>query len=163
MSEPAKPTKPAGPTKPAEPAEPAGGVQVERLALVGVVAQLLATVATASANSTVANIGVIVLVAVFAVGLVVFFAAFVLAAGRSRYDAVWFGGAFLLNGGVVTPRARRLFYSVLGAQTAIGLVASVLRPFTPTTFSILAIVLGFGCMAYYGARYGTFPPQSERR
>ena len=77
-------------------------------AKVSVPLHLVATLASLAGDDGVVSLGVGLNLVLFMAGIVAFVLAFVVAAGRSRNEAVWFGGAFLLNGGVVDPMPRRL-------------------------------------------------------
>jgi LPXTG-motif cell wall-anchored protein len=78
--------------------------------------------------------------------------ALVVAAGRSRTDAVDIGGLFFSQ----PPRALKLAFA---AQIVIGLVAAIARPNTGSAFGVLAPVFGLGLMGLWGARYGRFKPR----
>ncbi len=127
------------------------------------VVQLITTVfGVASDADIVRNAVALVSVALFFVGVVTFGIAFVIAAGRSREEAVWFGGAFFLSGGVAAPRMRTLLLACLAAQVVIGLVGASLAPFTALAFGVLVPLCGLGFLALYGARWGEFPPRVDR-
>ncbi len=103
----------------------------------------------------------VVSVVLFFVGVVAFVIAFVIAAGRSRDEEVWFGGAFFLTGGVAAPRMRLLLLGSLAAQVVIGLVGASLAPFTALAFGVLVPLSGLGFLALYGARWGEFSPRTD--
>lgn len=126
----------------------------------GVVLHLVATSTSLAASDTAVNIGVGLNLVLFLGGILVFVAAFLIAASRSRDEGVWFGGAFLLNGGVVDRGARITLLACLGLQILIGVVGASLKPFTPAAFSVLTPLLGFALMALYGSRYGRFPSRA---
>lgn len=100
-------------------------------------------------------------VGLFLAGVVLYVVAFVLTAGRSRTEEIWFGGAFLLSGGVVPAAHRRLLLGCVAAQTVIGLVAAGLRPFTVLAFAVLPPLLGLAVVAFYGARFARFEDKSQ--
>ena len=129
-------------------------------AKVGVVLHLAATVTSLAASDMVVSIGVGINLVLFLTGIAVFVAAFLIAASRSRDEGVWFGGAFLLHGGVVDRGARITLLTCLGLQIAIGVAGASLQPFTPAAFSVLTPLLGFAFMALYGSRYGRFPSRA---
>ena len=108
----------------------------------------------ASLVSGVVNVGL------FLAGVVLYVVAFVLTAGRSRTEDIWFGGAFLLSGGVVPAAHRRLLLGCVAAQTVVGLVAAGLRPFTVVAFAVLPPLLGLAIVALYGARFARFAEKS---
>lgn len=108
----------------------------------------------ASTVSGVVNVGL------FLAGVVLYVVAFILTAGRSRTEEIWFGGAFLLSGGVVPAAHRRTLLVCVAAQTVIGLVAAGLRPFTVLAFAVLPPLLGLALVAFYGARFARFADKS---
>lgn len=99
-------------------------------------------------------------VGLFLAGVVLYIVAFVLTAGRSRTEEIWFGGAFLLSGNVVPGAHRRLLLGCVAAQTVIGLVGASLRPFTVLAFAVLPPLLGLAIVAFYGARFARFADKS---
>ncbi|MDA3040000.1 MAG: hypothetical protein O3C27_10830 [Actinomycetota bacterium] len=132
-----------------------------RAAKVGVILHLIATAASLAPSDRAVDVGVGINLMLFLVGTGVFVAAFLIAASRSRGEEVWFGGAFLLNGGVVDRRARCTLRTCLGIQVLIGLVGASLKPFSPAAFSVLAPLLGVAVMALFGSRYGRFPSRAS--
>lgn len=95
-------------------------------------------------------------VALFVVGAVLFLVAFVVAASRSRTEAITLGGTFLLAGSAPAV-VRRRFFALLGIQVAIGLLGASVRPYTAVAFAVLAPMSAFGAMAWWGARHGAAP------
>ncbi len=132
-------------------------------ASLGITAILVAmtVVGLVSDADRVRNAVAVISVVCFFVGAIAFMVAFVLAAGRSRYEDLWFGGAFFLTGGVVPRRARTLLMASLGAQSVVGLLGASLAPFTPVAFVVLVPMAGMGLMSLYGARWGEFSPKPE--
>ena len=126
-------------------------------AKLSVVFHLAATAASLADQSSLVTLGLAINLVLFLLGIVGFIAAFLIAAGRSRGEAVWFAGAFLLNGEVVDRRSRNLLRACLTAQIVIGITGASLAPFTPAAFSVLTPLLGFALMAFYGSRFGRFP------
>jgi hypothetical protein len=76
--------------------------------------------------------------------------ALVIAAGRSRTDAVEIGGLFFSQ----PPRDLKVAF---GLQIVVGLAAAGIRPNTGSAFGVLAPVFGLGLMGMWGARHGRFP------
>lgn len=109
-----------------------------------------ATARTAGVLSGVINVGL------FLVGVVLYVASFLLTAGRSRTEDIWFGGAFLLTGGVVPATHRKLLLGCVAAQIVTGLIGASLRPFTVLAFAVLPPLLGLAIVAFYGARFARF-------
>ncbi|MBS1848965.1 MAG: hypothetical protein JST73_11880, partial [Actinobacteria bacterium] len=85
-----------------------------------------------------------------------FLAAFFVAAGRSRDERLHMAGVVWLSGSA-PPGVARALRSTVSVQCAVALVAAAVRPFSAVAFGILAPVFGLGCLAWYGARHGTFP------
>jgi hypothetical protein len=95
----------------------------------------------------------------FAVGCAAFLWAYVLAIGRSRYEAVTMGGLFFLSDDVAPPDVTRLLRGALGVQVVVAVAVASVRPFTALAFSVLVPMLGLGLMALWAARHGRFPPK----
>lgn len=99
---------------------------------------------------------VVVDLAMFLGGAVLFLAAFLVAVARSRTESVTLAGTFLLSG--TAPAAvRRRFTLLFAVQFVVGLVAASLRPYTAVAFSVLAPMSVLGAMAWWGARNGATP------
>jgi len=105
--------------------------------------------------------------AFFVVSLVIFFLAcalfaidIVLAAARSRDDAMGIGGLFFLAG--CAPRSVQLhLMSALAVQVVVALVAAAVHPFTPLAFGTLVPMVGLGFSGLWAVRHGLFPPRSS--
>jgi hypothetical protein len=95
----------------------------------------------------------------FAAGCASFLWAYVLAIGRSRYEAVTMGGLFFLSDHVAPPDVTRLLRGALGVQVVVAVAVASVRPFTALAFSVLVPMLGLGLMALWAARHGRFPPK----
>lgn len=122
---------------------------------------VMTVIGVLSDASAVRNTVAVVSVVLFFVGSLAFMAAFVIAAGRSRYEELWFGGAFFLTGGVTPKRARTILMICLAVQCVVGLVGASLAPFTPVAFSVLVPMSAMGLMSFYGSRWGEFSPKAE--
>lgn len=155
------PPQPASP-EPA-PIDDPRGVLVRRAVVVLVPIHLAASVCSLSSEATVATIGVVANLVLFALGLVGFVAAFLVAAARSRYEEVWFGGAFLLTGGSVAGSDRRVFHLVIAIEIVIAFVIAGIRPFSAAAFSVLAVLAPFALTAWFGSRHGRFPVRDDNR
>ncbi len=110
-------------------------------------------------EGTVRGVIGVVFVAAFGIGLVVFMAAFVIAANRSRREHVSVVGAFFLSDGAVDVVDRRLMLGAVFAQTAVAIVAASMRPVTAVAFTVLVPLLGLSLAAQFGARFGRFDPR----
>ena len=105
-----------------------------------------------------AVVTVIVSLVLFAIGMAIFFVAYVKAIGRSRYELIGMGGLFFLAG-AAPRRVQVLLLGALGVQVVIGLVAASVRIYTPVAFALLVPMYGLGLSGLWGATYGTFPPR----
>lgn len=104
---------------------------------------------------TLAPVAIAVSLLQFALGCVWFGWAIVVAADRSRTDAIGIGGLFFLVGAAPRSVQRSLMGSV-AVQTAVSLVAAGLRPFSSLAFGILAPMWSLGLAGVWGARHGVF-------
>jgi hypothetical protein len=93
---------------------------------------------------------------VFAVGCVTFLAAYVIALGRSRTEAIGVGGLYFLAGDIAPAGVRRSFLAALAAQLVVGVAAGVAKPYTPLAFEVLVPMFGLGASGLWGARHGRF-------
>ncbi len=103
---------------------------------------------------------VIVSLVLFAVGSVVFMAAFVRAVGRSREESIAVTELFFLVGRVPT-RVRLHLLGSLGVQVAVALVAAIVRIYSPTAFGILAPVYGLAMAGLWSSCHGRFGPRTR--
>jgi len=99
-------------------------------------------------------------VALFAAGCVLFGLAFLRAAARSRTDAIGIGGLFFLAGDVAPPAIRRHLVGALAVQTTVGLVTAGVRLYTNLAAGILVPMFGLGLCGLWAARYGRFGPRA---
>lgn len=131
---------------------------------VGVVSWLSTVVLAAATAAAVVDpddlIGPFFAVAVtwFVAGSALFCVVLVLAAARSRDDAMGIGGLFFLAGSAPGSVQRSLLGS-LAAQVVVAVAGAALRPFTPLAFGTLAPTLGLALCGLWGVRYGLFPAQ----
>jgi hypothetical protein len=103
--------------------------------------------------------------AFFVVSLVIFFLAcalfaidIVLAAARSRDDAMGIGGLFFLAG-CAPRRAQVHLMAALAVQVVVALVAAAVHPFTPLAFGTLVPMVGLSFSGLWAVRHGLFPPR----
>lgn len=100
----------------------------------------------------------LVALTLFGVGCIVFLAAFTVAVGRSRTDAIGIGGLFFLAGS--SPRfVRRHLLGSLGVEVVVGLATASIRVFTSLAFGTLVPVFGLAMVGLWGARHGAFGPR----
>ena len=95
-------------------------------------------------------------VALFAAGCVLFAIAFFRAADRSRTQAIGIGGLFFLAGDVAPPDIRRHLVGALAVQTTVGLVTAGIRLYTNLAAGVLVPVFGLGLCGLWAATHGRF-------
>jgi len=100
----------------------------------------------------------VVAVAMFVGGIVAFFAAYVIAIGRSRESEIAIGAVFGLAGSAPRSVQARL-YASLAVEIAVSVSTAAARPHSVLAFGILANMWGLGMIALWGARHGVFPPR----
>ncbi len=101
----------------------------------------------------------VVALAMFGSGCVVFLWAFAIAVGRSRTDAIGIGGLFFLAGSAPT-RVRAHLMGSVALQIVVGLATASLRIFTTLAFGALAPMLGLAMAGLWGAKFGIFGVRS---
>ncbi len=103
-------------------------------------------------------VALVVAVALFAVGLAAFAAAYVGAVARSRTHQIGVWGLFFLEGSAPPALRRRLLGSA-GVEALVAVATAAARPNTSLAFGILVPVYGLGLSALWSARHGRFPPR----
>jgi hypothetical protein len=125
---------------------------------------LLAMAATVSPGAFQAAL-MVVCVVLFVAGFVTFAAAYVIAVGRSRTEAIGMGGLYFLAGSAPRSIQRSLIGSlaveILSAvvSASIGLAVLPADADNLLAFGILTPLYGLGLAGLWGARHGTFPPR----
>lgn len=95
--------------------------------------------------------------ALFGAGTVVFLWAFALAVERSRYEVLSVAGIYFLSGDAA-PREVRVHLMVsLAAQVVVALATAGVRPFTALAFGILVPMYGLGIAGRWAAEHGRYP------
>ena len=102
----------------------------------------------------------VVMIVWFFAGSALFIVDLVLAAARSRDDAMGIGGLFFLAGSA-PPTAQRNLLASLGLSIAVAVAGAAVRPFTPLAFGILAPMLPLALCGWWGVRHGYFPTRAE--
>jgi hypothetical protein len=137
-----------------DPAGPHGG-RIITASRVGTAVFAVTATAAVIDKDTFGLINVIVSLALFGVGCVVFLWAFGIAVSRSRTDAIGIGGLYFLQGSA--PRSVQVALLVpLAVQIVVALVSAGLRPFTSLAFGVLVPMFGLGQAGLWGGRYGRF-------
>ena len=119
-----------------------------------------AVAAAASDDGPARAVALVTALGLFALGTVAFLAAYAVAVGRSREDAIGIGGLYFLAGkGTAPPAMKRALLGSLAVQTVVALATATARPYSSLAFGILVPMYGIGLTGLWGARNGTF----ERR
>ena len=111
------------------------------------------------------SIAVVVSLACFTVGVVVFLWGYWSAVQRSREDEIGVAVLYFLMDGVAPLPVSRLMNWLLGVQCAVALATALSRPTTDgkpgstLAFGILVPMLGLGLSGLWGALHGTFRPR----
>jgi len=137
---------------------PGGGIV--RASLWATAVFVVAAVAAAASPDTFGGPALVLDVALFAAGCVVFALAFARAAERSRTCAIGIGGLFFLAGGVAPAGPRRLLIGALAVQVVVGLGTAAIRPYTNLAAGTLVPVFGLGLCGLWAATYGRFGPRA---
>lgn len=152
--------RPSGAPHPTDPKEPPTGRRIITASRAGTAVFTVTATAAVIDKDTFGLVNVIVSLALFTVGCVVFLWAFGVAVNRSRTDAIGIGGLYFLAGSA--PRHVQVALLVpLGVQVAVALVSAGLRPFTSLAFGVLVPMFGLGQAGLWGARYGRFGRRSD--
>lgn len=99
-------------------------------------------------------------VGLFVMGCALFMVDLLLAAARSREDAMGIGGLFFLAGSA-PPSIQRHLLGSLVAQTLVAIIAAALDPFTPLAFGTLVPLVGLAFCGLWSVRYGMFPERKS--
>ncbi|MCU1346939.1 MAG: hypothetical protein JWL70_3205 [Acidimicrobiia bacterium] len=118
-----------------------------------------AVTAVAVAWSGFEPVSVVVDLALFALGLVVFIAAFLAGVGRSRTDELDLPGWFFLLGPAAPRAVKRQLLGSFAAQVVVALASAGVRYPSVLAFGTLVPLLGLAWCGRWGARYGKFPPR----
>jgi hypothetical protein len=102
----------------------------------------------------------VVSLALFAAGSVLFFVAYARAVSRSRTEQVGTMALFFLEGAVAPAPVKRMLLGSFAVEVAVAVVTAAVRPNTSVAFGILAPVYGLALAGVWGACHGTFPPRS---
>ena len=97
----------------------------------------------------------VVAIVLFAIGIVVFLWAFLIAVERSRTEAIGIGGLYFLAGSAPRNVQRNLLGS-LAVQVVVAVITASVRIFTSLAFGILVPMFGLAMAGLWGARHGVF-------
>lgn len=143
---------------------PAGGEAPGRRIVtwswVGTVAFAVTSVVGVVADST-RVVALVVALALFVAGCVLFLWAYAVAISRSRTHEIGIGGLYFLAGETAPPAVRWPLWISFGVQVAVALATASLALYTSLAFGILAPVYGLGLMGLWAARHGSFGPRVD--
>ncbi len=127
-------------------------------ALFVISATYAATIFTPNARA----VGVVVALALFAIGVAAFIWGYFTAVQRSRHDEIAVSTLFFLTGGVAQPAVRNAMNGCLAAQIVVALGAALSRPSTAgqsgstLAFGVLVPLFGLGLNGLWASRNGIF-------
>lgn len=104
-------------------------------------------------------IALVLAVALFATGCVVFVWAYAVVVGRSRREQIGVAEVYLLTGGTAPPPVKRRLMGALGTQVAVALGTSIAQPYTSLAAGTLVPLYGLALCGLWSARHATFPPR----
>jgi hypothetical protein len=113
-------------------------------------------------------IGVIVALALFALGTFAFLMGYFVAVGRSRTEEIAVAELYLLTGKALPAGPKRALLWLLGVQIVTALATALARPNTDgragstLAFGVLVPMLGLGLNGLASARHGSFGPRRRR-
>lgn len=120
----------------------------------------VASAFAAVASESFGNAHRVVCLALFAVGSLIFLAAFMQGVGRSRESEIAVSNLFFLSGSAPKSVRVQLFAS-LAIQVVVGFLTASLRPYTLLAFGILVPMYGLGMAGMWGAEHGVFPDRIQ--
>jgi len=149
-----EPGSPPAPS-PGAAADPAAGRSIVRASLTGTAAFTVLAVAAVLVEAVVPAF-VVLSLALFLAGCMVFVAAFLGAVDRSRTETIGIGGLFF-GAGSVPGRVQLRLMGSLGVEVVVAIAAAVIRPYTAVAFGTLAPMWALGLAGLWAARFGRFP------
>ncbi len=121
-------------------------------------AAFAASAVAATIFDVVRPVALVVALVLFAIGCVVFLAAFATAVDRSRTEAIGIGGLYFLAGSA--PRSVRVsLMTSFAVEVVIAFTTASIRVFTSLAFGILVPLFGLALAGLWGARHGEFEPR----
>jgi len=121
-----------------------------------------AVIAAAVFTGPVRVVGVVVALALFAVGIFAFLWSYVTAVQRSRSDEIAVAQLYFLAGGSTPKPVKRLMLGALAAQTVVAFSTAIARSRTDgragstLAFGILVPMFGIGLNGLWCSRHGSF-------
>lgn len=155
------------------PPDTGAGGAVITASWIGTALFALVAIPAAFAPDTFAPFLIVVSVALFVAGLVVFVIALLTAVGRSREVLIGMGGLFFLAGGTAPARVSRHLVGSFAVECVLAVATTVIGLFTvpaditnPVAFGVLAPLYGLALAGLWAARFGHFaarPPEPAAR
>ena len=93
----------------------------------------------------------------FAIGMIIFLVAYIVAIGRSRYAVISVVGVYFMSGGVAPKEVRVSLLGALGVQIVVGVATAAVRPYTSLAFGVLVPLFGLAMCGLWSATSGVFP------
>jgi hypothetical protein len=144
------------------PHAPPAQDRIVTTALIGTAVFVVTAVLAAISPATFRAPALVVALALFGLGIVLFFAAYLRAIARSRSVVISVVGVYLLAGSA--PRAVQLrLLGALAVQIVVAVATAAARPFSSLAFGILVPMFGIACTGLWGARHGAFPERRDPR
>jgi hypothetical protein len=97
----------------------------------------------------------------FAIGMIIFLVAYIVAIGRSRYAVISVVGVYFMSGGVAPKEVRVSLLGALGVQIVVGVATAAVRPYTSLAFGVLVPLFGLAMCGLWSATSGVFPARGE--
>jgi len=148
--------------RPARPpvtlADPSVGRGIVLTSIGGTIVLGVTAVAAAISPTGLEVPALVVALAMFVGGTLIFMWAYFVAIARSRDDDVTLLGVYGLSESTPPAVKWRLFGS-LGAQVTIAVVTAGFRLYSTLSFGVLATMWGLGLAGLWGAKHGAFPPR----
>lgn len=138
------------------PPDAARGQGLIRLAVGGTIVLTVVSVLGVIFPSTFTGAVVVVSMAMFLIGSVATFLAFLRAVDRSRTEEIGIGGLFF-GAGSTPIRVQVWLMGSLAVEVVVTIAVAAARPYTAMAFAVLAPMWGLGFAGMWVAAYGTFP------
>jgi hypothetical protein len=142
--------------------------RIVQVNLIGTGVFVVATVVAAAVFTNAARlVGVVVALALFAIGVFAFLWSYWTAVQRSRVDNISVAQLYFLGGGSTPAPVKRIMNAALLGQVVVGLGAAIARsstnghPGSTLAFGILVPMFGLGLNGLWCATHGTFAPRQQ--
>lgn len=140
--------------------------RIVRIDIIGTVAFVVsATTAAIVFTGPARVVGVIVALALFAIGVFAFLWSYITAVNRSRTDNIAVAQLYFLASGSTPKLVKRVMMSALAVQVVVALATALARSSTDgragstLAFGILVPMFGLGLNGLWCSKYGSFSPR----